>query len=687
MSKRILDLNTISSASNDDYLVVDGNSGTRKITPENIVGNSTVAQSLLNQISDASDDIDEMQVTIGTLQSEIENIPVIDTTLTQSGEVAGAEAVSYLLEYTENIFNLDDFLPYGWERTANEAFGALSALSGSKFLDGYSFEVETAYTLSLEAYNTGNVSTDANNGLRIRIYYTDETYAQLTVKNNTTSYRFGALITDPAKTVDYINIGYSNSGGNVWHIRNIMLTEGAQIAPYTAYRSCVDTVARNKADITQDVKDNYVWDDLTPTLANGWVLDGTGTSVRDANGQLAKYAVTAGQILWLNIGKYAGGVYQFQDSASVNATGSINPSIIGRPCVNAINGVVIVPEGATYLIASQSVNDPACCVRIAQLPKVLPAYWEKYINTKAREISRQASPPVGNGTRFAFVTDVHLRNADGTFRNAGYSPLLMRYLHEHCNIGLAFFVGDTLTGSYASLDNAVDDLMLFRDTFSPVWDWMYCVFGNHEYGNNESSLSAMDKSIIYNALNRDKEHDYTAINPVYGSYILDNTAEKIRFICLNLNEGNNLTQQNDFFCGALRDTPSGWTIIFITHFTLENDGGTVKISAKLTNTNSIIPAIEAYNARQVYGTYDFTTAGAEVACVIGGHTHWDGMVKTSGGVPVIAVACDMHTGITGMAEGTTTEQCFDIFTIDTSAKTINTKRIGYGADRSFTYGA
>ena len=90
MSKRILDLNTISSASNDDYLVVDGNSGTRKITPENIVGNSTVAQSLLNQISDASDDIDEMQVTIGTLQSEIENIPVIDTTLTQSGEAADA---------------------------------------------------------------------------------------------------------------------------------------------------------------------------------------------------------------------------------------------------------------------------------------------------------------------------------------------------------------------------------------------------------------------------------------------------------------------------------------------------------------------------------------------------------------------------------------------------------------------
>ena len=134
MSKRILDLNTISSASNDDYLVVDGNSGTRKITPENIVGNSTVAQSLLNQISDASDDIDEMQVTIGTLQSEIENIPVIDTTLTQSGQAAASDVVGEKLtgidyqlrdnhlakRIVENSYvkNNGDFAAYnGWNRT------------------------------------------------------------------------------------------------------------------------------------------------------------------------------------------------------------------------------------------------------------------------------------------------------------------------------------------------------------------------------------------------------------------------------------------------------------------------------------------------------------------------------------------------------------------------------------------
>lgn len=90
MSKRILDLNTISSASNDDYLVVDGSSGTRKITPENIVGNSAVAQTLANHISSASDDIGEIRSTVASLQNAVENIPLVDVTISQSGQAADA---------------------------------------------------------------------------------------------------------------------------------------------------------------------------------------------------------------------------------------------------------------------------------------------------------------------------------------------------------------------------------------------------------------------------------------------------------------------------------------------------------------------------------------------------------------------------------------------------------------------
>jgi len=610
-----------------------------------------------------------------------------------------ADLKSTLRERTDNLFPLEPLAAYGWTFHGNEVYGEINLLNGVKYLDDFAFAENTAYALSFYAKTAGE-TTDSNNGLRIRFYYTDGTYNGVSVRNNVLDYQYVAIVSDATKTVDYIQIYYSNQGGNTWYLRDVMLVEGAIPNIYSKYETSIDTTARNNVEaITLGVKsaspsaiNQYVWDDMqTSAVSSGWVLDGLGTSMRDANGSIYKYEVTPGDLLWINADHYASGTFQFQNNASVGSTGGSNPYLIGEPVKGGFNDLIIVPDGATHLLVSAAVDNPGTIVKKKQFDgfenAVLPGYWANYIDDKSRIISRTAAPPVGSGTRFIFITDVHLRNADGTKRNAGYSPLLMRYLHEHSNIGLAFFGGDTLTGSYASLDAAVDDLMLFRDTFEPVWPWMNSVFGNHEYGNNSSNLPAMDKAIIYNALIRDKEAQYTAVNPTYGSYIYDIPGEKIRFICLNLNEGNNLTQQNSFFCNAMKDTPDEWTIIYITHFSLEKSGDNIQIAAKLTNTNSIIPAIEAYNARQVYGSFDFTNAGAEVACVIGGHCHWDGMVKTAGGIPVIATTCDMYTGIDGMIAGTTTEQAFDVFAIDTSAKTITTTRIGFGADRTFTYGS
>lgn len=74
MSKRFLDLPTVSSVSSDDYLAIDGSSGTRKITPENIVGNSAVAQRLEGHIADANNVIDGLQTNMGEAQSDIEEL-------------------------------------------------------------------------------------------------------------------------------------------------------------------------------------------------------------------------------------------------------------------------------------------------------------------------------------------------------------------------------------------------------------------------------------------------------------------------------------------------------------------------------------------------------------------------------------------------------------------------------------
>ena len=656
--------------------------------------------------------IPSIQELIEEAQDVIASIPQDYSTLNQS--------VTDLKSATDNLFDPSLITNRGWTKNGDVVYGAINLLSGQQFMSGYGWQSGTSYTLSCFAKTDGNASSGTNNGLRIRFYYTDSTYTGISFRNSYNNYAYGALVSDSTKTVSYIEFTYSNAASNIWHIKNLMLNVGGQASPYNRYYTAVDMIARNETDAISlaskmsnpSALNQYVWDDLpVNATANDWGLDGLGTSRKDTgNVKLIKYAVTAGQMLWINAEKYSNfGVYQFQNAASVGSTGNSNPNIIGYPVIETVNDIVVVPYGATYLIVTQSVASPANMVKVLQTKggnnNVLPGYWAKYIDEKAREISRTAMPPVGDGVQFMFITDTHPRNADMTPRNAGWSPLLMKYLHDHCNIGLAFFGGDALTGYYDSLNAANDDLMLFRDMFSPVWSWMYSIIGNHEFGNNgNSNIGKLDTSIIYNALIRDKALNYEAIEPTYGSYVLDDKADKVRFICLNPNSDNNYTlrSQVKFYCDALNDTPAGWTIVVFIHFTLAVASDTIPythIDTRLTKEKSLIPAIEAYNARQTYTvsytgeetlTYNFANAGAEVACVIGGHTHWDGMVKTDGGVPVIATTCDMWTNgttpITGMTPGTTTEQAFDVFTIDTANKTITTHRIGAGSDRSFTYG-
>ena len=74
----------------------------------------------------------------------------------------------------------------------------------------------------------------------------------------------------------------------------------------------------------------------------------TGVSV------LKKYAVVAGDILYLNLSKdTTRAVFQFQNALSVPSSGTSN--LVGEVYKFAINGFVKVPTGATYLIVSQFV--------------------------------------------------------------------------------------------------------------------------------------------------------------------------------------------------------------------------------------------------------------------------------------------------------------------------------------------
>lgn len=92
---------------------------------------------------------------------------------------------------------------------------------------------------------------------------------------------------------------------------------------------------------------------LTPlTTAEDWKLTGDGLCSFDKSYKLVKYSVNTGDILKLNLSKDSNGVMQFQSSASL-PSGGTNVGLVDAPYTNAVNGMVRVPEGATFLIVSQ----------------------------------------------------------------------------------------------------------------------------------------------------------------------------------------------------------------------------------------------------------------------------------------------------------------------------------------------
>ena len=75
MARRILDETTKSTFSSDDFLYMDGQTdGASKITPDNLVRNTTVAQQLAQHIADAEDEVEQITADIEGIQTDINDV-------------------------------------------------------------------------------------------------------------------------------------------------------------------------------------------------------------------------------------------------------------------------------------------------------------------------------------------------------------------------------------------------------------------------------------------------------------------------------------------------------------------------------------------------------------------------------------------------------------------------------------
>lgn len=309
---------------------------------------------------------------------------------------------------------------------------------------------------------------------------------------------------------------------------------------------------------------------------------------------------------------------------------------------------------------------------------LVPYYYfvNDYLKNKISTIRGKMVDAEGNYDAFIFCTDQHWR------LNAKKSPSLIKYISMELNIKRLFMGGD-----YADGIN-MDALKAFREAMPGK---IYNITGNHEYMNYfEEDNNQVSETI-------DEGHAWIYLNggltdAVIGDagrqyYYVDNPAQKMRYIVLNVYKDNGQAAEQYFSSAQktwLQNTalnlPTGYTAIVFSHASYVINGNTWEIGDRSGITTEIAPVLDAYNG------------SGKIACWIAGHSHVDGVTTTPGGIPVFITTCDKYgSWISGGVDqepwltanrhlGTITEQAFDVVVVDKTNKLVSLIRIGAPAD-------
>jgi len=242
--------------------------------------------------------------------------------------------------------------------------------------------------------------------------------------------------------------------------------------------------------------------------------------------------------------------------------------------------------------------------------------------------------------------------------------------------------------------------------------------GNGQNGNNIPATVVSENQIKSYYLSKLKAFGETRnSDSLYGFKDYDDY--KIRVIWLNSFDlpwtlKSDGTYQYDFLTtsgyrndqlewlakSALKLNSNEWHVMIFTHCPLP---GTFEVAAgqsKLNQINSdalisVINAFQQGKKTTITGTsgdlpvsfdVDFTSQGSGVVIgLFSGHIHRDGQM-VSNGINCVETSCSLcHTGDTGRIAGTLTEDCWDVFSVNKTARTISAHRFGYGNDRTITY--
>ena len=193
--------------------------------------------------------------------------------------------------------------------------------------------------------------------------------------------------------------------------------------------------------------------------------------------------------------------------------------------------------------------------------------------------------------------------------------------------------------------------------------------------NNADTSTHIPLIGLYNLMIKQEETWIDTKNSPYVN-VYDNDSQKVRYIQFYYTVDSGYIQDvATALVSAMQSIPSDWTIVLLSH-------------AYWNGANPVTTGTQFANL--ILDTMD--GIDATVAMWLVGHVHADKdtTLTSDGGKELLIVAtntdCYKQTVHQyDMLAGTSTEQCFDVVQIDTTAKKIYMTRVGAGSDREFSY--
>ena len=329
----------------------------------------------------------------------------------------------------------------------------------------------------------------------------------------------------------------------------------------------------------------------------------------------------------------------------------------------------------------------------------IPTYYREHIKGKADYINNLWTAKDKKIIKsFAFITDFHGDAYYQTFN----SQYLLKYLVETTPMDAIINGGDLITPPVESPYNYQECMAKIREysdnSGAEAGCEYYFVAGNHDTGVNYKSDGQPTEKIIGQhelfSSCRNTRNTVVKDEKCPLQYYFDEENNKLRFIVLTGGLGellNSETMQESllWFAKALQSAPNGYTIIIITHIIWTD---------KEHHTNAFTEKVFSYMRSYYNRSYvqetvdgervDFGSCKGTIACLIGGHTHYDYSITNDKGQPIFTTTTDNFQAETGSLKrygNDVTEQAFDVVSIDTTNRKIYCTRIGAGSNREFSY--